>query len=117
MVQARRRTWIRKRTKSARIHGATGLGNRTEFHRGAGLVLQGGGAGESQRARKYRLPVSTRFGRGNRLRRSPDVVLQSGRARKFQCGKSAWIYESVWTRDSGGFCPSPGLVSHRGGSG
>src|SRR6266849_2362907 len=80
MVQARRRTWIRKRAKSTRIHCATGLRNGTEFRRGPGLVLQG------------------------------------GRPRKFQCGKSARIYESVRTWNSAGFCPGACVVSHRGGS-
>src|SRR6266849_7057938 len=116
MVQARRRTWIRKRAKSTRIHGATGLGNGTEFRRGPVLVLQGGGARQSQRAGKYRVPVSAWFGRGNRLRRSTNVVLQGGRPRKFQCGKSARIYESVRTWNSAGFCPGAGVVLHRGGS-
>src|SRR6266853_3527641 len=117
MVQARRRTRLRKRAKSARIHGAIGLGDRTEFRRGAGLVLQGRGARQPQRAGKYRLLVSTRLGRRDGLCGSRNVVLQGGGARKLQCRKSAWIYESVRTRNSARFCPGAGLVSHRGGSG
>src|SRR5580765_4201434 len=117
MVPARSRTWIRKRPKSARIYGAAGLGDGTEFRRGPGLVLQGGGARQPQRAGKYWVPLSAWFRRGNRLRRSTNVVLQSGRARKFQRGKSAWVYESVRTRNSAGLCSGAGLVSHVGGTG
>jgi len=76
-----------------------GLGMEQNFTEALDWYYKAAAQGNPQRARKYRLPVSTRFGRGDRLRRSANLVLQSGRARKFQCGKSAWIYESV--RDSG----------------
>src|SRR5882672_6714709 len=117
MVQARRRTRLRKRAKSAWIHGATGLRNGTEFCRGPGVVLQGGSTRQPQRTGKYWLLISTRFRRRDRLRRSRDVVLQGSGTRKFQCGKSARVYESVRTGNSAGFCPGAGLVSHSGESG